>query len=68
MNRKVESFIQTVFLLEQCAVSKVTTSVWSAVFWPRHRPTIVFVYCPVNDTLFKLSSDLHCFGCVQVFL
>jgi len=26
-----------------------------------------FVCCPVNDTLFKLSSDLHCFGCVQVF-
>ena len=45
MNRKVESFIQTVFLLEQCAVSKVTTSVWSAVVWPRHRPTIVFAIC-----------------------
>jgi len=26
MNRKVKSFKQTVFLTEQCAVSKVTTS------------------------------------------
>jgi len=37
--------------------SKVTTSVRSAVFRPRHRPTIVLslVYCPVSNTLFKVS-------------
>jgi len=34
MNRKVKSFKQTVFLSEQCAVSKVTTSVWNAVYRP----------------------------------
>jgi len=34
MNRKVKSFKQTVFLLEQCAMSKVTTSVRRAVFRP----------------------------------
>jgi len=32
--QKVKSFKQRVFLLEQCAVSKVTTSVLSAVFRP----------------------------------
>jgi len=41
MNRNVKSFKQTVFLSEQCAVSKVTTSVRRAVFQPRRRPTIV---------------------------
>jgi len=36
---------------------KVTTSVWRAVFQPRHRPTIVLplVYCPVDYTLFEIS-------------
>jgi len=48
MNRKVKSFKQSVFLSEQCAVSKVATTVRSTVFWPWHRPTIVLllVYCP----------------------
>jgi len=53
MNRKVKFLKQTVFLSEQCAVSKVTTSVRNAVFWPWHRPTIVLllVYCPVDNSL-----------------
>jgi len=34
MNRKVKSFKQTLFLSEQCVVSKVITSIQSAVFWP----------------------------------
>jgi len=38
MNRKVKSFKQTVFLSEQCAVSKVTTNIWSAVFRPWRGP------------------------------
>ena len=62
MNRKVKSFKQTVFLSEQCAMSTVTTSVRIAVFRPRHRPTIVFslVYCPVDNTLFKVSPEIRC--------
>jgi len=32
-----------VFLSEKCAVSKVTTSVRSAVFQPWHKPTIVLL-------------------------
>jgi len=61
MNRKVKSFKQTVFLSEQCAVSKVA-SVRSAVFHPWHRHTIVLllVYCPVDNTLFEVSSEIHC--------
>jgi len=34
VNRKVKAFKQTVFLSEQCAMSKVTTSVRRAVFRP----------------------------------
>jgi len=41
MNRKVKSFKQTVFLSEQCVMSKVTTSVWRAVFRRLHRPIIL---------------------------
>jgi len=50
MNRKVKSFNQTVFLSEQCAVSKDTTRVRSAVFRPWHRRTIILplVYCLIN--------------------
>jgi len=61
MNRKVKSFKQTVFLLEQCAMSKVT-SVRRAVFRPWHRPTIVFplVYCPVDKTLLEVSTEIRC--------
>jgi len=43
MCRKVKSFKQVVFLSEQCAVSKLTTTVRSAVFWSWHRPTIVLL-------------------------
>jgi len=34
MKRKVKSLKQTVFLSEQCAVSKVSTNVISAIFSP----------------------------------
>jgi len=44
LSYEVKSFKQTVFLPEQCAVSKVTTSVRSAVFLPWHRPTIVLPF------------------------
>jgi len=62
MNKKVKSFKETVFLSEQCAMSKVTTSVQRAVFRPRHRPTIVFplVYCSVDNTLFEVSPEIRC--------
>jgi len=43
MCRKVKSFKQVVFLSEQCAVSKLTTTVRSAVFWSWHRPTILLL-------------------------
>jgi len=49
-----------VFLsVSEYAVSKVTTSVRSAVFQPWHEPAIVLplVYCAVDDTLFKLSPE-----------
>jgi len=64
MNRKVKSFKQTVFLSEQCAMSKVTTGVRRAVFRPRHRPTIVFllVYCTIDNTLFEVSPEIRCSG------
>jgi len=64
VNRKDKSFKQTAFLSEQCAMSKVTTSVRIAVFRPWHRPTIVFplVYCPVDNTLFKVSPEIRCSG------
>jgi len=48
-----------------CAVSKVT-SVRSAVFPPRCRPTIVLlVYCPVDNTMLPRNS---LFGCVNSLL
>jgi len=64
MNRKVKPFKQTVFLSEQCAMSKVTTSVRRAVFRLWHMLTIVFplVYCPVDNTLFKVSPEIRCSG------
>jgi len=37
MNRKVKSLKQTVFLPEQCTVSKIITNVSNEVFRPRHR-------------------------------
>jgi len=61
-----------VFLSEQCAVSKVTTSVRSSVFQPWHRPTIVLllVYCHFDNTFSKsakkvtvrVSSCYYCYG------
>jgi len=70
MNRKVKSFKETVFLSEQCAMSKVTTSVQRAVFQPRHRPTIVFplVYCPVYNTLFEVSPEIRRSGASSLLL
>jgi len=64
MNRNVKSFKQAVFLSEQCAMSKVTTSVRRAVVRPWHRHTIVFPvgYCLVDNTLFKLSQEIRCSG------
>jgi len=68
MNRKVKSVKQTVFLSEQCAVSKVTTSVRSAVFRPWHRP-IVFslAYRPVDNIrmLFEVRRN-SLFRCVKL--
>jgi len=59
MNRKVKSFKQTVFLSEHCAVSQDIASVRSAVFQPRHRPTIVVlvVYCAV-----EISAEIRSSG------
>jgi len=60
MNRKVKSLKQTVFLLEQCTVSKVITSVEVQSF-----PTVVLplVYCPADDdTLLQVSPEIHCPG------
>jgi len=64
MNRKVKSLKQTVFLSEQCDVSKVTTSVWSVVFRPWHMLTIVLlhVYCSVDETLFEINPEIRCSG------
>jgi len=63
-NRKVKSLKRTVFLSEEYAVSKVITSVRSAVFRPWHRPKIVLllVYCPVDNTLFEVSPEIRCSG------
>jgi len=45
MNRKVKSLIETMFLSEQCAMSKVITSVRSAVFRPWHMAHNHFATC-----------------------
>jgi len=70
MNRKVKSFKQKVFLSEQCAVSKVATSVRSAVFRHWHRPTIILllVYCPVDNTLFEVSPETCCTSVMSLLL
>jgi len=45
-------------------VSKVSTTVRSRVFRPWYRPTIVLplVYCPVDNTLFDVNSEIRCSG------
>jgi len=70
MNRKAKPLKQTVFLSEQCAVSKVTTSVRSAVFQPRHRPVIalLLIYCPVDNTIIRSQTRNSLFGCVKSLL
>jgi len=70
MNRKVKSFKQTVFLLEQCAVSKLTTTKYCTVFRPWHRPTIVqpLACCPVDDTLFEVSPEIRSCRCAKSLL
>jgi len=62
MNRKIKSFKQIGYLLEQCAVSKVIASVRSAVFRSRHRRTIVLhlVCCFFDNTLFEISPEIRC--------
>ena len=67
MNRNVKSFERTVFLSKQCVcvVPTITTTIWSAVFQPWHRPTIMFpplVCCPVDNTLFEVSPEIRCSG------
>jgi len=53
-----------VFLSEECVVSKVTTSVRSAIFLHWHRPAIVPpLYCLVDDTLFEVSPEIRCSVC-----
>jgi len=68
-------FKQRVFLSEQCAMSKVTTSVRRAVFQPWHKLRIVLplVYCPVDNTLFEISPEIRCSGasshhCCYIFI
>ena len=63
MNRKVKSFKQTVFLLEQCVIPKVPTSVRSAIFW-RWQPTIILplIYWFVDKMLFEVSAEICCSG------
>jgi len=56
------SFKLTVFLSEQCAMSKVTTSDQRAVFWPWHRPTIVFPLIALSNTLFNVRPEIRCSG------
>jgi len=58
---KLSVLSKTMSLSEQCAVSKVTTSVRSTDFRPWHRPAIVLpdAYCPVNNTLFKLNPAVR---------
>ena len=43
-------------------VSRVTISVWSAVFWPRHKLTIVLllIHCPIDDKSVKVSPKIRC--------
>jgi len=62
MHRKV-NFLNSVSIWTVCSV-KVTTSVWSAVSQPQHRPAIVLlpVYCPVDNTLFEISPKIRCSG------
>jgi len=59
MNRKVKYFKQTVFLSEQCAMSKVTTSVGRAVFRPWYRPLPSYTFITLSIT--------HCSKSAQKF-
>jgi len=56
------SIFLTVFLPEQCAVSKVRTSVRSAVFSALTQPHVVLplVCCPVDNTLLEVSPEIGC--------
>ena len=55
-----KSVKETLFLWEHCVVWKVTTSVRSAVFRPRHRLAIVLLllYCPIDNTLFGCGKSI----------
>jgi len=63
MNRKVKSFKQTLFLLEQHNVLpyQQLQQVFEVLYFG-------LVYCPVDDTLFKMSLDLRYFSCVKSLL
>jgi len=56
--------LNKLFLSEDRAVSKVTTTVQRAVFWPWNRPTIILllIYCRVVNTLFEASPEICCLG------
>ena len=45
---------------------KVTVSAWTVVFRLRHKSTIILAIrlLPVDDRLFDVRQDLHCFRCV----
>jgi len=61
---EVESYLEERKKKGTICVSKITTSVRSAVFRRSHMPTIVLpaVYCPVDNTLFELSPEIRCSG------
>jgi len=63
MNRKL-NLSNSVFYLNSVQCQNFTTNVRSAVFQPRHRPTVVLllVYCLVDNTLFEASSEIRCSG------
>jgi len=51
-----------------CSV-KVTTSVWSAVFPPWHSSAVVLphVYCLVDNTVFEVTAEIHCYGVSSLY-
>jgi len=66
LSRKVKSFKQTLRLLEQCAVSKITTSVRSAVFWPWHMRPQLFCHSLIVLPMTHCSNSAQEFA-VQVW-
>jgi len=65
MNRKVESFKQTVFLPQQYSVksyNKCSRCCLSALTHAHNR--IALVYCPADNTMFmfKVGPEIRCSG------